>query len=51
METPGLLTLLYVMSTLPAQVGMAQIPWENKVMAGLYVSICGLQMDICLLDD
>merc|ERR1712225_106810 len=36
METPGLLTLLYVMKTLPAQVGMAQIPWENKVMAGLY---------------
>ncbi|PVH84494.1 steroid 5 alpha-reductase [Cadophora sp. DSE1049] len=36
METPGLLSLLYVMNTLPAQVGMTEIPWENKVMAGLY---------------
>tara|TARA_R110002060_G_scaffold66246_4_gene75092 strand:- start:160 stop:309 length:150 start_codon:yes stop_codon:yes gene_type:complete len=46
METPGLLTLLYVMKTLPAQVGMAQIPWENKVMAGLYVSVSSLQKNI-----
>ncbi|PQE07515.1 steroid 5 alpha-reductase protein [Rutstroemia sp. NJR-2017a BBW] len=37
METPGMLTMLYIMYTLPGQVGMAQIPWENKLMAGLYV--------------
>jgi 3-oxo-5-alpha-steroid 4-dehydrogenase 1 len=37
MEIPAPLTLLYIMYTLPAQVGIWQLPWENKVMAGLYV--------------
>ncbi|EKD13676.1 uncharacterized protein L3040_005699 [Drepanopeziza brunnea f. sp. 'multigermtubi'] len=36
METPGMLTLLYIMYTLPEKIGLAELPWENKVMAGLY---------------
>ncbi|KAB8300840.1 hypothetical protein EYC80_002768 [Monilinia laxa] len=37
MELPGLLTMLYIMYTLPAEVGLRELPWENKLMAGLYV--------------
>ncbi|CAL3967416.1 hypothetical protein PZA11_003724 [Diplocarpon coronariae] len=36
METPGLLTLLYITYTLPTKAGLAELPWENKAMAGLY---------------
>ena len=39
MECPGFLTLLYVMNTLPAQVGLAELPWENKVMGALFVPL------------
>jgi len=37
MEAPGFLTLLYHMRTLPAQVGIEELPWQNKVLAGLFV--------------
>ncbi|RAL65507.1 hypothetical protein DID88_001073 [Monilinia fructigena] len=37
MELPGLLTMLYIMYALPAEVGLKELPWENKLMAGLYV--------------
>lgn len=37
MELPGPLSLLYMMSTLPAQHGIADLPWQNKVLAALYV--------------
>ncbi|KAF6806642.1 steroid 5 alpha-reductase [Colletotrichum sojae] len=37
MEVPGLLTVLYVMGTLPARVGIEDLPWQNKVLAGLFV--------------
>lgn len=37
MECPGFLTLLYTMSTLSAEQGIADLPWQNKVLAGLYV--------------
>jgi 3-oxo-5-alpha-steroid 4-dehydrogenase 1 len=37
MEAPGFLTLLYVMNTLPAQVGLSELPWENKIMGALVV--------------
>lgn len=47
METPGPLTLLYVMYTLPGQLGLAELPWENKAMAGLYVSCCSLSASRC----
>ena len=38
MELPGPLIFLYIMYTLPAEQGIKQLPWENKVMAGIYVS-------------
>lgn len=38
MELPGLLTMLYIMYTLPIELGLKELPWENKLMAGLYVS-------------
>jgi 3-oxo-5-alpha-steroid 4-dehydrogenase 1 len=37
MEAPGFLTLLYIMNTLPAQVGLSELPWENKAMGALVV--------------
>ncbi|KAI1090093.1 3-oxo-5-alpha-steroid 4-dehydrogenase [Rostrohypoxylon terebratum] len=37
MEVPGFTTLLYIMSTLPAQHGITDLPWQNKVLAGLFV--------------
>ncbi|KAI5456568.1 hypothetical protein BGZ63DRAFT_395807 [Mariannaea sp. PMI_226] len=37
MESPGFLTLLYLMKTLPAQHGIDDLPWQNKVLAGLFV--------------
>jgi hypothetical protein len=37
MEVPGFLTVLYIMYTLPAQLGISQLPWENKAMAGIFV--------------
>lgn len=38
MEMPGFLTLLYTMNTLPGQVGLSSLPWENKAMGSLFVS-------------
>ena len=37
MEVPGFMTLLYYMKTLPAQHGITDLPWQNKVLAGLFV--------------
>lgn len=37
MECPGFMTLLYIMNTLPAQHGIADLPWQNKVLAALFV--------------
>lgn len=37
MECPGFLTLLHIMRTLPAQHGLTDLPWQNKVLAGLFV--------------
>jgi hypothetical protein len=36
METPGCATLLYMMSTLPGKHGIVDLPWQNKVLAGLF---------------
>ncbi|OLN87295.1 Uncharacterized protein C9.08c [Colletotrichum chlorophyti] len=36
MEIPGMATLLYIMSTLPGRVGIEDLPWQNKVLAGLF---------------
>lgn len=32
------MTLLYIMKTLPQQYGIEDLPWQNKVLAGLFVS-------------
>lgn len=37
MESPGFITLLYIMKTLPAQHGITDLPWQNKVLAALFV--------------
>ncbi|EGU74049.1 hypothetical protein FOXB_15439 [Fusarium oxysporum f. sp. conglutinans Fo5176] len=37
MEAPGFLTLLYLMKVLPEQHGIDDLPWQNKVLAGLFV--------------
>ncbi|KAI0445541.1 3-oxo-5-alpha-steroid 4-dehydrogenase-domain-containing protein [Xylaria telfairii] len=37
MEAPGFITLLYTMSTLPIQHGITDLPWQNKVLASLFV--------------
>lgn len=37
MECPGFTLLLYIMNTLPRQVGITDLPWQNKVLAGLFV--------------
>jgi 3-oxo-5-alpha-steroid 4-dehydrogenase 1 len=37
MEAPGFLTLLYIMNTLPKQMEITDLPWQNKVLAGLFV--------------
>jgi hypothetical protein len=39
MEAPGFLTLLYIMLTLPKEQGIAELPWGNWTMAGLFVRI------------
>ncbi|KAL1846875.1 hypothetical protein VTK73DRAFT_176 [Phialemonium thermophilum] len=39
MESPGFLMLLYNMNTLPRLHGITDLPWQNKVLAGLFVSV------------
>lgn len=42
MEIPGFITLLYVIFTLPQELGLKRLPWENYTMAGMFVC-CVLQ--------
>ncbi|KAK2612033.1 hypothetical protein QQS21_001998 [Conoideocrella luteorostrata] len=37
MEVPGFMTLLYIMNTLPQMHGIDDLPWQNRVLAGLFV--------------
>lgn len=37
MEIPGFTTLLYIMNTLPQQHGIYDLPWQNRVLGGLFV--------------
>ncbi|KAL3959549.1 hypothetical protein ACCO45_004666 [Purpureocillium lilacinum] len=37
MEAPGFLTLLYLMSTMPERHGIDDLPWQNRVLGGLFV--------------
>jgi len=46
MEAPGFLTLLYIMNTLPAEQGLASLPWENKAMGSLFV-----RLSLCMFFD
>lgn len=47
MEAPGFLTLAYLMKTLPEQHGIDDLPWQNKVLAGLFVSFpCPLPLPL-----
>ena len=38
MESAGPITLLYIMYSLPKEVGIGELPWGNWTMAGCYVS-------------
>ncbi|KHN94777.1 DUF455 domain protein [Metarhizium album ARSEF 1941] len=37
MEMPGFTTVLYLMRTLPPIYGIDDLPWQNRVLAGLFV--------------
>ena len=37
METPGYLTLLWLVYALPKQEGIEKLPWPNIAMAGMFV--------------
>ena len=37
MEVPGFTTLLYTVATLSKQHGIDDLPWQNRVLAGLFV--------------
>lgn len=37
MELPGPLLLGYTMLTLPAELGLKSLPWENWVLGGIFV--------------
>ncbi|PMB68558.1 Uncharacterized protein C9.08c [Beauveria bassiana] len=39
MEAPGFLTLLYIMNTLPQEHGIDDLPWQNRVLGGLFPSM------------
>lgn len=36
-ESAGFITLLYIMNTLPAELGLQSLPWGNWTMAGCFV--------------
>lgn len=48
MEIPGFLSLLYMMNTLPAEHGITDLPWQNKVLGALFVS-CVTAPELLLL--
>ena len=38
MEAPGFMTLIYLMRTMPQMYGVTELPWQNLVLGGLFVS-------------
>ena len=46
MEVPGFITLLYIVWTLPGELGLAGLPRENWLMAGMFV---GVHFSLCHL--
>lgn len=49
MESTGPITLLYIFSTLPKELGIAELPWGNWTMAGCYV--CQLLLSTAKIAD
>lgn len=49
MEAPGFMLLLYIMFNLPKQVGLAELPGANWLMASLFVSLHDLKVELCLM--
>ena len=39
MEAPGFITLLYIMYSLPKELGVTSLPTPNWVMAGMFVRL------------
>lgn len=39
MESAGFLTLVYIMYTLPGELGIEELPWGNWAMAGCFVGL------------
>ena len=39
MEAPGFILLLYIMYTLPQQIGLSELPGANWLMASLFVGL------------
>ena len=37
MESTGFVTLIYIMATLPKELGIDSLPWGNWTMAGCFV--------------
>ena len=42
------MTLLYVMRTLPAELELAELPWQNKLLGALFVCIYLLLEFLCI---
>lgn len=38
MEVPGFLTVLYIINTLPTELGIIDLPWQNEAIARLFVN-------------
>jgi 3-oxo-5-alpha-steroid 4-dehydrogenase 1 len=38
MEAPGFIALLYIMYSLPIELGIGDLPWGNWTMAGCFAS-------------
>ena len=39
METPGFVVLLYIMNSLPQELGIKTLPWANWILASMFVSL------------
>jgi len=47
MEAPGFILLLYTMFSLPKQIGLAELPGANWLMACLFVSLPIMEDEYC----
>jgi len=47
MESAGFITLLYIMFTLPKELGLEELPLGNWTMAGCFVSILEALQELC----